>query len=177
MGQFDILIVRELDRLSRDLAKQLNVEQELTKVGVCIEYVLYDFPDTPEGRFNKNIRATVAEYEREKIKQRMIRGRYRKIKNGEVMCHGHPPYGYKEIEVDGKRQFVPHETEAAVVKMLFQLYTEGDGTNGPYTLTGLKKYLENSGIPSPAASNPDRCNKTSYTQNMAHRLYLRHHES
>ena len=29
-GQFDILIVRELDRLSRNLAKQLIVEDEFT---------------------------------------------------------------------------------------------------------------------------------------------------
>lgn len=73
-GEYDVLIACELDRLSRDLAKQLIVEQELKRSGVTIEYALYDFPDTPEGRLNKNLRAMLAEYEREKIAQRMTRG-------------------------------------------------------------------------------------------------------
>jgi site-specific DNA recombinase len=101
-GSFDVLIVRELDRLSRDLAKQLIVEQELKRAGVSIEYVLYDFPDTPEGRLNKNLRAMLAEYEREKIKQRMGRGKMRKIHNGETINSGRPPFGYRNVEIDGR---------------------------------------------------------------------------
>ncbi len=45
-GLYDILVVRELDRLSRNLAKQLTVEEELKHHGVVIKYVLYDYPDT-----------------------------------------------------------------------------------------------------------------------------------
>lgn len=124
-GAFDVLIARELDRLARDLAKQMIVEQELKRSGVVIEYALYDFPDTPEGRLNKNLRAMLAEYEREKIAQRMMRGKLRKIKEGNTMTHGRPPYGYAEtvseadkhaLEIDGP--------EAQVVKMIYNLYTE-----------------------------------------------------
>ena len=38
-GEYDILIVREMDRLSRRLAKQLIIEEELKRAGVEIEYV------------------------------------------------------------------------------------------------------------------------------------------
>jgi len=62
-GEFDVLVTREIDRLSRNLAKQLIVEQELKQAGVTIEYVLGEYPDTPEGRLNKHIKATIAEYE------------------------------------------------------------------------------------------------------------------
>ena len=79
-GEFDVLAVRELDRLSRNLAKQLIVEEELNRQGVQVEYVLEDYPDSPEGRLNKHIRATIAEYEREKITERMSRGRRQKAK-------------------------------------------------------------------------------------------------
>ncbi len=95
-GQYDVLVVRELDRLSRDLAKQLIVEQELGRAGVTIEYVLYDSSDTPEGRLNKNLRAMLAEYEREKIKQRMVRGRYRRARQGKPILHGRVPFGYRK---------------------------------------------------------------------------------
>jgi len=89
-GEFDVLIVREIDRLSRNLAKQLIVDEELKRAGVQIEYTLGEYPDTPEGRLNKHIRATIAEYEREKIVERMTRGRQLKIKNGSVIVHGVP---------------------------------------------------------------------------------------
>ncbi len=65
-SEFDILVVREIDRLSRSLAKQLIVEEELKRHGVQIKYALSEYPDTPEGSLMKNIRATIAEYEREK---------------------------------------------------------------------------------------------------------------
>lgn len=146
-GQFDVLIVRELDRLSRDLAKQLIIEQELTKASVTIEYVLYDFPDTPEGRLNKNLRAMLAEYEREKIKQRMTSGRRRKVKNGEVMTHGRPPLGYKGALKDGKRILEIEESEAAIVSLIFGLYTTGDGENGPLAMNAIRQRLDQLNIP------------------------------
>jgi hypothetical protein len=34
---------------------------------VTIEYVLYDFPITPEGRINKNLRAMLAELREKKL--------------------------------------------------------------------------------------------------------------
>lgn len=45
---FDVLVVREIDRLSRSLAKQLIIEQELKKQGVEIEYVMGDYPVLPK---------------------------------------------------------------------------------------------------------------------------------
>lgn len=96
--EFQVLVVRELDRLSRNLAKQLIIEEELKARGVRVEYVLEAYDDTPEGRLQKHIRATIAEYEREKITERMTRGRRRSVKNGKVLVAGRPPYGYAITE-------------------------------------------------------------------------------
>ena len=52
-GKFDVLVVRELDRLSRNLAKQLIIEEELKLAGTRIEYVLADYDDSPEGNLHK----------------------------------------------------------------------------------------------------------------------------
>jgi site-specific DNA recombinase len=146
-GRFDVLIVRELDRLSRDLAKQMIVEQELKRAGVTIEYVLYDFPDTPEGRLNKNLRAMLAEYEREKIKQRMERGKLRKIRDGAVINHGHAPFGYRNVEIDGKPQLEIDEAEAKTVRLIFESYTRGDGEQGPMSMRAIAKKLSALRIP------------------------------
>jgi site-specific DNA recombinase len=36
--EFDVLVVREIDRLSRSLPKRLFIEDELNKAGIHIEY-------------------------------------------------------------------------------------------------------------------------------------------
>lgn len=46
-GEFDVLVVREIDRLSRKLAKQLVVEEELSRTGVQIPDVPVDYDDSP----------------------------------------------------------------------------------------------------------------------------------
>lgn len=120
-GEFDVLIVRELDRLSRNLAKQLIIEEELNRAGVRVEYVLAEYDDTPEGRLQKHIRATVAEYEREKIKERMVRGRRNKVKAGKPLVSGHPPYGYR---IDGNGELIIYEPEAVIIRIIFRWYVE-----------------------------------------------------
>jgi len=60
-GDFDVLVVREIDRFARSLAKQLFVEEELKRAGVEIDYVLGEYPDTPEGNLMTNVKASVAE--------------------------------------------------------------------------------------------------------------------
>ncbi len=141
---FDVFIVRELDRLSRNLAKQLVVERELQDAGARIEYVLGEYHDTPEGRLNKHIRAVIAEYEREKIKQRMVRGKRQAVRAGQIVLT-RPPYGYDKKEVDGDTQLVINEHEAGIVRMMFEWYTaEGE------SLRGIAEKLTELGIERPS---------------------------
>ena len=148
-GEFDILVVREIDRLSRSLAKQLIVEQEFKHCGVQIEYVLGEYPDTPEGNLNKNIKAVIAEYERLKINERMVRGRRLKIKAGSVLVAGHPPYGYEVVQRDGKYYLTINEPEARIVRLIFTLYTTGDEHGVQYPLRAIARKLSELGIPTP----------------------------
>ena len=144
---FDVLVVREIDRLSRNLAKQLIVEEELKKYGVRIEYVLGEYSDTPEGNFMKNIRATVAEYERLKITERNVRGRVRKVKAGSVMTHGQAPYGYRLNQEGNLWTLEVDEEEADIVRLIFDLYTTGDGKNPPLAIFGIVKKLTSMKVP------------------------------
>ncbi len=126
-GECDVVVVREIDRFSRTLAKQLIVEEELRRHGVNIEYVLGEYPNTPEGNLMKHVKASIAEYEREKIIQRMTRGRQLIVKGGSVMLHGRPaPFGYR-ASADG-RMLQIYEPEARIVRLIFSWYAEGDET-------------------------------------------------
>lgn len=144
---FDVLIVREVDRLSRNLAKQLIVEEWLKREGVSIQYVLGEYPDTPEGNLMKNIRATVAEFERLKIVERNKRGRRLKAEAGSVMAHGQAPYGYRLVKNGNRWALEIHEQEAAIVQLMFQWYTEWDGENPPLAMRGIAKKLTAMQVP------------------------------
>jgi len=147
-GAFDVLVPREIDRLSRNLAKQLIVEEELRRAGVSIEYAIGGaYPDTPEGRLSKHMRATIAEYEREKIVERTARGKQNKVKSGSVLVANRPPYGYRVAEVDGKTMLTVYEPEAHVVRLMFTWYIEGEGDGGPLSLRTIARKLTEIPIP------------------------------
>ncbi len=138
---FDILIVREVDRLARDIGKQYRVEGDLKRDGVKVEYALYDFPDTMEGKLQKTIYAAFAEFERGKISERMTRGRRRKVKEGNVLTGHIAPFGYCIVYKDGKRTIEIVEEEAKVVRRIFEWYTVGDGENGPLSGNAIANKL------------------------------------
>jgi len=141
---FDVLVTRELDRFARGLAKQLVVESEFKRHGVEVEYILAEYDDSPEGKLNKHIRAVIAEFEREKINQRMTRGRRQVVKSGKVMLHGDkPPYGYR-VECG---LLVIYEPEARIVGLIFAWYVYGDENGKKLSLRAIAKRLTEMKVP------------------------------
>ena len=143
-GEFDVLVVRELDRFARGLAKQLVIEGEFKRLGVAVEYILAEYDDSPEGKLNKHIRAVIAEFEREKINQRMSRGRRNIVRNGKVMLHGQPPpYGYR-VE---NRMLTIYEPEAKIVRLIFTWYVVGDENGQKLSINGIAVRLTEMKVP------------------------------
>jgi len=54
--EFDVLLVYDPDRLARNMAKQLVLEEELRRYGVGIQYVGLRLGDSAEDRLLKNVR-------------------------------------------------------------------------------------------------------------------------
>jgi len=95
-GEFQTLVVPDLDRFARSLAKGLVLEEQLKKYGVNVIYQRVPVDDSPEGRLLKNQLFSFAEYEREKTTLRTTIGRRRKAQLGLVVGVGdYPPYGYR----------------------------------------------------------------------------------
>lgn len=139
------------------MAKQLVIEGEFKRCGVEIEYILAEYPDTPEGQLSKNIKAVIAEYEREKINQRMTRGRRRVVKSGKVMLHGgnKAPYGYR-LE-DG--MLVIYEPEAKIVRLIFTWYVYGDENGKKLSLKAIARRLTEMKVPTWADTRKKRFGK------------------
>ena len=122
-GAFDVLVVREVDRLARDQLKYVLLKNDLELSGVRIEYVIGNFDASPEGQLVEGFFAQVAAYEKAKIRQRTMRGRARSVNSGNVTIGGsYAPYGYDLVTNNGRRELVVNEAEAAIVRLIFELY-------------------------------------------------------
>jgi site-specific DNA recombinase len=117
------------------------VEQDFNEAGCEIEYVLGNYPATPEGGLMKHVGASIAEYERLKIAERTTRARRAIAQLGGVISHGKAPYGYRIVR--GKREFAVNEDEARVVHQIFAWFTE----DRQATTEGIIRKLDEAGIP------------------------------
>jgi DNA invertase Pin-like site-specific DNA recombinase len=82
---------------------------------------------TPVGRMVIQLLGVFAEFEREVIIDRVINGMERKAAKGKWLG-GPRPYGYRhDPQTDA---LVPDQTEAAVIKRVFDLYTRRGGLRG-----------------------------------------------
>lgn len=119
-GGIQVLYAYDLDRLARGPVAVNMIEEQLKRLGVRIEYVRVDFDDSPEGQLLKMIMATFSGYEREKTRERSMRGKVGKAKAGKTAHGGKRAYGYAFDEQD---RYVIVENEAAIVRMIFEWYT------------------------------------------------------
>src|SRR3954452_8072945 len=103
--EFELLLCYDPDRLARRMAKQLVIEEELTRAGVGLRYVTLRIGESAEDRLLKNVRSSIAEYEREKIALRCSRGRRAKAEQGLVVGIGIPPFGYRYLRNDKGRAY------------------------------------------------------------------------
>lgn len=141
-GGISLFVVLDPDRLARKLSHQLLLTEEFERAGVRMEFVNFDWKDTPEGRLFYSLRGAVAEYEKEKIRERTVRGRLQKAKSG-LLPFDPKTYGY--IYKDSRLLINP-ET-AAIVRLIFDWYLKED-----LTYYAIAQRLNQMGIPSPRDS-------------------------
>jgi site-specific DNA recombinase len=121
LGQVGVVLVYDPDRLARKLAHQIILAEELEQLRVRLEFITTPTEDTPEGRMFFNLKGIFAEYEKEKIRERTLRGRRQKARQGFIVG-GRTPYGYRYLgkaEGEGGR-YVVKEEEARVVRLIYE---------------------------------------------------------
>jgi len=138
------VFVHDLDRLSRKLAHQLLLSDELEQAGVALRIVtMPDGAKTPEAQLLSNVRGIIAEYERAKILERTARGRRGRAQAGHV-SGGAVPLDYAVHE----DRYVIDPDEAALVQRIFTLYLSGMSGDA------IAALLTQEGITPPGARRP-----------------------
>jgi site-specific DNA recombinase len=151
MQAVSAMIVHDLDRLSRKLAHQLLLSEELEQAGVVLHIVtMPDGAKTPETQLLVNVRGIIAEYERAKILERTARGRRGRAKAGFVPG-GRRTFGYTYVKHPDKgAHYAVHAEEAAIVQRIFQLYVTGG-----LSQWAIAEKFTQEGIPTPATLRAD----------------------
>src|SRR5439155_6889666 len=120
-GRYRLILVHAPDRLARRLALQLLLLDEFKKAGAQVEFLTTPAEDTAEGRLLLNVSGVVAEFEREKIKERTQRGKREKARRGLIVASY--PFGYKPDPAQPGKLLL-HETEAETVLLIYRLCAE-----------------------------------------------------
>ncbi|OEH86582.1 resolvase [Desulfuribacillus stibiiarsenatis] len=137
-GELSKIMVTKLDRMSRrllDLLKMIDLFQEHDVSFISISES-FD-TNTPSGRLTLQVLGAVAEFERERIRERVFENMIHAAKGGKWLTQS--PYGYRLFD----KELVIHEEEAKIVKRVYEAYL--DKGMGCFAVA---KMLNKEGIPS-----------------------------
>ncbi|MFA4836133.1 MAG: recombinase family protein [Dehalococcoidia bacterium] len=119
-GKFDIVAVAMLDRMMRNLRLLLNCLHDLEECGITF-IATHESLDTstPNGKFSLQIMGVIAEFERERIGERVSEAR-NYLKSLGKWSGGRAKYGY--IWNAGESKFEIVKEQAEVIQHAFDLY-------------------------------------------------------
>lgn len=131
-GLYDVLIIRDVKRFSRDVYKAMDFEGRFFDTGINIEYPwnkeLNGLPRRGTGFVMRFLQYWMSEEDRKDTVSKLYFKRVEAVKHkNSVLVHGRPPYGYDEKHIilssTKKRvELVINEDEAKWVIKIFEWY-------------------------------------------------------
>jgi site-specific DNA recombinase len=146
-GEYQLVVCYDVDRWARDLGDQLVFADQVESSGARLDFVVAQRGEGPEGNLFFQIKGAFAEYERAKIRQRSILGKYAKAKRGQMVTCSRPPYGYRYNGDAMNPALVIHDKEAEIVRQIYTWTLEEDIGS-----VIIARRLEMMGIPSPGGN-------------------------
>lgn len=154
-GRADTLICANLSRFSRDAEHQQTLKKAIEAAGGRIVFCDMVFDQTPEGDLAYGLMGQFAQYERQVIRARTMRGKRKRAEEGQQPQRSRPPYGYHIVTnaqvaanlypVAMRGQYLISEPTAAIVRRLF-----ADYHSGGFSLSTLCLALNREGVATPA---------------------------
>jgi site-specific DNA recombinase len=119
-GRVDIVVVYNIDRLTRSLADFAKIVEILDTKGASFVSVTKQFNTTTSmGRLTINVLLSFAQFKREVIGER-IRDKIAASKKKGMWMGGVPPLGYRVAD----HKLAAVDSEAEIVRLIFRRYAE-----------------------------------------------------
>ncbi|WP_078549309.1 recombinase family protein [Litchfieldia alkalitelluris] len=137
-GKISRILVTKLDRLSRRLLDLLKLIDDFQQQQVSFISISESFDtNTPSGRLTLQVLGAVAEFERERIRERVFDNMLHAANQGKWLSQS--PYGYDLKD----KELVINEDESKIVKLIYENYLQKG--MGYYSIA---KELNEKGVPS-----------------------------
>ena len=139
---YDLVIVHSFSRFFRDQFEFERYRRKLSKAKVELVSITQDVGEGATGDLVRSILSKFDEYQSAETAKHVRRSMIANARDG-FWNGARPPLGYKVVITErrgdkDKKVLVVDETEAPIVRRIFSLYLEGDGTSGPL---GIKKIV------------------------------------
>jgi len=142
--RFELVLVHKIDRFSRNLRDLLNLVDELSVCGVGFKSVTEPFDTTTSaGKLMFQQLGSFAEFERNRISERVFPGMVKGVQQGNWQGARFSPFGYsyskekKLLEIDKR--------EADIVKLIYTMYLAGKSTHEICEYLNRKKHQTRTG--------------------------------
>jgi len=142
-GQFEVLLVHALDRLSRDQNHQGLVLSEAEHASVLWVSATEDIDNSPTGKILRAVIGGMAELERLKIAERTTRGKRARVESGKYNVGCRAPYGYR-WDSEGKERLATDPVTTPTVRRIFDTIAAGGSARQ------MALALTRDGVPTPS---------------------------
>ncbi len=128
---FQVILVWKLSRFARNRQDSIIYKSMLKKRGIEVTSISEPIDDTPQGQLMEGMIEVIDEFYSAVLAQETLRGMVENARKG-YRNGGFPIYGYKNVRIfdekgNAKTKYEINETEAKVVKLIFELYAKGNG--------------------------------------------------
>jgi site-specific DNA recombinase len=137
----DAVIVHKLDRFSRDRFDSFFYKRELKKHNMTLISVLENIDGSPESIIMESVLIGMAEYYSKNLAREVMKG-HKETALKAKHNGGSPPLGY---DVDANKTYILNEREAQSVRLIFNLYMDGNGYNTIINELNRRGFLSKNG--------------------------------
>lgn len=128
---FQVILVWKLSRFARNRQDSILYKSMLGKRGIELISISEPIDNTPQGQLMEGVIEVIDEFYSAVLAQETLRGMIENARKG-YRNGGYPVYGYKNVKVfddrgNPKTKYEINEDEAMVVKLIFNLYANGNG--------------------------------------------------
>jgi site-specific DNA recombinase len=126
--KFNMVICNKLDRFVRNNRLLLNLVEDLSNMGVAFKSATEDFnTESAAGKLALSMLGTVAQFERDRIIERVFPGMIKGVQMGNWQGARFAPYGYRYNKEKKLLEVTPKEAE--IVKTIYEMYLSGSTTS------------------------------------------------
>ena len=141
-GNVEVVITKSVSRFGRNTVDTLSLCRQLKEIGVDVYFDTEQIHSLgPDGEMSLTIASAVAESESYEKSTNIKWGLHKSAQRPESKIFSRVCYGYQK---DDNGNLVIHEEQAEIVRLIFQMYFQGD------SIVKIKNTLEQRGILSPS---------------------------